>query len=82
MRPILLDGLVAMETEQHPGVASSMSNMEQLNLVIPEDLPSPLYSLEDIPDVDLTFPGIKSAAHILGTVFYKDPKSNLTLSWT
>ncbi|XP_003731188.2 nuclear receptor subfamily 1 group D member 1 [Strongylocentrotus purpuratus] len=56
MRPILLDGLVAMETEQHAGVASSMSNMEQLNLVIPEDLPSPLYSLEDIPDVDLTFP--------------------------
>ncbi|XP_041472042.1 nuclear receptor subfamily 1 group D member 2-like [Lytechinus variegatus] len=58
MKPILINDFeaVAMETEQRNSVASSMGNIDQLNLVIPEELPSPLYSLEDIPDVDLTFP--------------------------
>ena len=49
--------------DQHVG---SSSRLDQLNLSIPDELPSPLYALEDISDVDLTYPGkVVQCIHLL-----------------
>ena len=50
--------------EQHAG-GGAANHLDQLDLSIPEELPSPLYALEDISDADLTYPGMYTFCFVL-----------------